>query len=165
VVACKKTTQSGTYLTFAPGGQCWFISSWTYEAQIKAYTYATLKNGFNNNDGLWTGNVEDVSSCATTVATTLLTEKGRVVEWEFTGGFPVAGLGSVMFDYQLTYDIIKPGVPPQSNTEYWDIDDSCKGNAVSTTLCHDVFPNGCASFLAGYKPLGSATPGCNCQNC
>jgi len=162
-VACKKTNATGTWLTFAPGGQCWFISRWTYEAQIKAYTYATLKSELGDN-GIWHGNIEDVSSCASTIATTLITKKGRPEEWDFAGGFLVAGLGSVYFDYQLTYTDIKDGVPPLSNTQYWDVDASCKGT-VSTTLCNDVFPNGCSTFLAGYKPLGSATPDCNCTNC
>jgi hypothetical protein len=162
----QKTNTSGTWLTFAPGGQCWFISRWTYEAQIKAYTYATMKRKINDNVGMWTGDVEDVSSCFTTVATTLVTRKGRVIEWDFTGGFKVAGLGSVMFDYQLTYNTISDGVPPLTNTQYWDIDASCKApNVVSNTICHDVFPEGCSTFLAGYKPLGSATPDCNCTNC
>jgi len=186
----QKTNTSGTWLTFAPGGQCWFIPYWTYAVQIQAYTFATLKhvfnsdgnfngndggngnfngndggnNGnFNGNDGgpigLFTGNIEDVSSCATTVATALLTQNNRVIEWDFQGGF-LTNLGSTNFDYQLLFTSFG-NVVPQSNTAYWDVDASCyPPNYVSKTFCSDVFPFGCSSFLSGYKPEGNATPSC-----
>jgi len=155
----QKTNSTGTWLTFAPATQCWFIPYWTYQVQIQAYTFATLKHNFGESTGLFTGNVEDVSSCATTVATALLTKKNRVFEWNFQGGFLTA-LGATNFDYQLLFDTFGP-VVPQSNTTYWDVDASCyPPNNVSQTLCSDVFPFGCTSFLAGYKPEGSATPSC-----
>jgi len=155
----QKTNASGTWLTFAPGGECWYISYWTYAVQIQAYTFATLKHNFGESVGLFTGQVEDVSSCATTVATALLTKKNRVVEWNFQGGFLTA-LGATNFDYQLVFNSFAP-VEPQSNHTYWDVDASCYPiGSESLTLCAEVFPFGCSSFLAGYKPEGNATPSC-----
>jgi len=155
----QKTTVNGTHLTFAPGGQCWFIKNWTYADQIQAYTFATLKHNFGDSMGLFTGNVEDVSSCATTIATALLTKKNRVVEWEFQGGF-LTSLGATNFDYQLVFNSFAP-VIPQTNNTYWETDASCHPpNVVSHTLCTDTFPFGCSSFLAAYKPEGNHTPPC-----
>jgi len=155
----QKTNSSGTWLTFAPGGQCWYIPYWTYAVQIEAYTVATLKNDFGNTVGLWTGNVEDVSGCATTIATALLTKHNRVFQWNFQGGF-VTNLGSTNFDYQLVFNSFST-VVPQSNTAYWDVDASCyPPNTVSKTFCADTWPFGCSGFLANYDPEGSATPPC-----
>jgi len=156
----QKTNSTGTWLTFAPATQCWFIPYWTYQVQIQAYTFATLKHNFGDTVGLWTGNVEDVSGCSTTIATALLTKHNRVFEWNFQGGF-VTNLGSTNFDYQLLFNSFD-NVVPQSNTAYWDVDASCyPPNFVSKTFCQDTWPFGCSGFLAGYKPEGSSTPCCN----
>jgi len=160
----QKTNESGTWITFAPGGTCFFVKNWTYDIQIQAYAYTTLK--YNHNGvGVWTGEVEDISSCSTTVANTFLTHLNRPFQWNFAGGYEIAGLGSVLFDYQLTYDTILSGVPPLTNKTYWDVDASCYNAATSSDqLCRSLFPDGCTSFLKGYKPT-SAAPDCNCTSC
>jgi len=156
----QKTTQNGTWLTFAAGGPCWFIPRWTYDVQVLSYTYATLKKDFSSQIGMWSGIVEDVSSCATTVAVTLMTKQNRVTQWNFAGGYPVQGLGSVYFDYQLTYDKLFNGVPPQSDS-YWALDPSCANP--SQIFCANLFST-CGAFLQGFKPT-SGTPDCECTNC
>jgi len=163
----QKTNASGTWITFAPGGTCFYVKNWTYDIQIQAYAYTTLKYVNHGIAGIavWTGEVEDVSSCSTTIANTFITRFNRPFNWNFAGGYEIAGLGSVLFDYQLTYDTIQDGVPPLTNKTYWDVDASCYNPATtSDQLCRSLFPDGCSSFLKGYKPT-SAAPDCNCTSC
>jgi len=154
----QKTNNSGTWLTFAPNSTCFYIPHWIYDTQILAFTKTTLKTTFSAEQALYTGLVEDVSSCATTIGVSFLTYKGRPTQWSFTGGYMVQG-APYLFDFLLTYDNIQDGVPPQSNVAYWDVDPSCY-HSLSSALCSTEYPGGCSSFLATYKPT-NATPSCN----